>query len=84
MTCCLCFYCRLVFTSINEDSIDQLDMLFGTDERKGFHFVSVVLDKLDSSMTANGVTKMLQPYVNASSNRWLGWQVGAPCFALEG
>lgn len=75
---------KLVFTSINEDSIDQLDMLFGTDERKGFHFVSVVLDKLDSSMTANGVTKMLQPYVNASSNRWLGWQLSSPYVSRVG
>ncbi|PVD26607.1 hypothetical protein C0Q70_14284 [Pomacea canaliculata] len=74
----------LVFTSINEDSIDQLDMLFGTDERKGFHFVSVVLDKLDSSKTANGVTKMLQPYVNASSNRWLGWQLSSPYVSRVG
>lgn len=68
------FY-RLLFATVMDATEDKLALYSGTEERKGMHMVSVVLDKFTDGMSVKNVTMMLKPYFPNSTSPWFGWRV---------
>lgn len=69
---------KLLTTTITAADPETLKMYYGQDSKRGAHVISVVLDHLESSKTAEQIRDMLEPYNNISTKHWLGWRLGSP------
>ncbi|KAK7463308.1 hypothetical protein BaRGS_00038109 [Batillaria attramentaria] len=65
---------KVLLATVGSTDPETLKMYYGKDDMRGVHMVSVVLDQLDKSDTAEGIKTMLEPFNNISTQHWMGWR----------
>lgn len=69
---------KLLFGTVTSADADKVALYTGGEGKKGLHMVSVLLDQLTPSISAEQLQQKLEPYIATNATRWLGWRLSTP------